>query len=79
MMLGQVYREELPKLFQAGKEFVSFTRISELRDKAKYYLEHESERREIARNGFERAKSEHTYIDRMRKVFEIVENNPRKK
>lgn len=78
MMLGQVYREELPELFQAGKEFVSFAGISELKEKAKYYLEHESEREKIARNGFERARNEHTYIDRMKKVFEVVENNPRK-
>lgn len=78
MMLGQVYREELPELFEAGKDFISFVGVGELREKAQYYLEHEEERRKIARAGFERTLRDHTYIDRIRKVFEIVENNPRK-
>ncbi len=73
MMLGQVYRVELPELFEDGKDFVSFKGIDDLKAKAQYYLTHEDERKRIARTGFERTRNEHTYIDRVRKVFEIVD------
>lgn len=75
MMLGQIYREELPELWQDGKEFISFKGIDDLREKVRYYLSHEDERRRIAKAGFERTRQEHTYLDRVRRVFAIVDAN----
>jgi len=76
MMLGQMYRKELSDLFTPGKEFISFSGVDELKSKAKYYLEHEEERVNIAKAGFERTRSQHTYIDRVNTIFEIIKNNP---
>ena len=75
MMLGQVYRQELPELFEAGKEFISFVGTNKLKAKAEYYLSHEEERKKIARAGFERTRSEHTYIDRIKKVLDIINSH----
>lgn len=79
MMLGQVFREELAELFTAGKEFIAFRGIGDLQEKARYYLAHEDERRSIAKNGFERVRSEHTYEDRVRRIFDVIEHNPPKR
>ena len=72
MMLGQVFREEMPELWVDGKEYSSFNGPDDLRKKIKYYLEHEDERRQIAKNGFERTRRDHTYYDRIKNIFEIV-------
>lgn len=79
MMIGQVYRKELSELFEADKEFVPFKNTNELKSKARYWLDHENERELIAKSGFERTLRDHTYIDRIKKVFEIVEKNPPKR
>ncbi len=72
MMLGQVFREEMPELWVDRKEYASFNGPDDLREKIAYYLKHEDERREMAKNGFERTRRDHTYYDRIKKIFEIV-------
>jgi spore maturation protein CgeB len=76
MMLGQLYRAELPELFEPGRDFVPFSTPEEMREKATYYLKHDDERKTIAKNGFERARSDHTFYDRVRRVFETIERFP---
>ncbi|MBR6848969.1 MAG: glycosyltransferase family 1 protein, partial [Lachnospiraceae bacterium] len=41
-------------------------------EKAAYYLEHDEERAEIARRGYERTKAEHTYDRRIAEMIRIV-------
>ncbi len=37
-----------------------------------YYLEHPEERKEIQKRGFERTKKDHTYVNRMKEMLDIV-------
>jgi spore maturation protein CgeB len=58
--------------FEPGKEIEIFRDLHELRDKARYYLAHEDERRAIAEAGRRRAHSEHTYTNRLKQMLNIV-------
>ena len=46
--------------------------LDDLGEKIDYYLEHEQEREEIRRNGFERTKREHTYTNRWEVILNEV-------
>jgi hypothetical protein len=50
----------ISKIFEPGKEIVTYKTIDEAIKKIKYYLIHEEERKEIALNGYKRAKKEYT-------------------
>jgi spore maturation protein CgeB len=57
------------ELFSEGKEAAFFSSADELVDKVRYYLEHESERRRIATNGYRRViDGGNTYLDRLRQI-----------
>ncbi len=60
---------DLPRHLQAGKHLETYASPEELLDKARYYLTHEEEREEIARQGYREAKARHTVLMR---VMEIV-------
>ncbi|MFC2040822.1 glycosyltransferase [Chloroflexota bacterium] len=45
---------ETKRLFDAGKDFVTFTNKQELLEKVKYYLQHEAERKVIDKSGYEK-------------------------
>lgn len=55
-----------------GKEVVIFSGLSDLSDKAKYFLAHPDARDLIACAGFQRTKKDHTYDQRMKDVLEFV-------
>lgn len=59
----------LDEYYVPDQEVVCFTGIEELIAKAKYYLEHEEERAQIARAGYERTLREHTYVHRFTGIF----------
>ncbi len=59
------YQADFADCYIDGEEYVSFESKEDMLDKAEYYLLHEKERAEIARNGFERTLREHTYINRL--------------
>jgi spore maturation protein CgeB len=60
---------DLNHYYDAGKEIVVFADEDELVRLARYYLDHESERREIASAGHRRTLAEHTYDHRFRDIF----------
>lgn len=66
------YQAELPYYFEEGKEYVCFESEQELVEKCGYYLEHEEERKMIARNGYEKVKSFHTYQNRIERMMELI-------
>ena len=66
------WQEELPELYEPGVEAEYFGSKEELLDQAGYYLEHDEERAEIARRGYERTKAEHTYDRRIAEMIRIV-------
>ena len=59
------YQAELMDLFRPGEHLAAYTSFEELKDLILYYSEHESERREIAHNGYEEVKEHHTYMIRV--------------
>ena len=74
-MLLTNYTPGLEKLFDIGKEIVVYESIEDLDNKVKYYLENEDERNMIAETGYQRAKKDHTYFERAKKIIDIINEN----
>jgi spore maturation protein CgeB len=71
-MLSQ-YTPDLATLFEEGREVEFFRTPAELVLKAKYYLEHDHERREIAQRGLERVRRDcHDIVSRMREMITTI-------
>ena len=66
------YQAELPEFLSAGEHLDIYTGFDELEEKISYYLAHEKERREIARNGYEYVKANHTYPIRLTQMLELA-------
>ena len=58
----------LPAGIEDGKQLVVYESIAALKDKIKYYLEHEEERLEIAQSGHDVAMSRHRSWHRMEEL-----------
>lgn len=69
-------KQEWHDLFVPGEDFVEYENDKDMIDKAEYYIEHDLEREEIAENGRRKVLSEHKYIDRVREILRIVNENP---
>jgi spore maturation protein CgeB len=72
MLMTQV-APGLDEFFLPNKEIVVFEDVDDLADKIGYYLTHPAERDSIAQAGYERARGEHTYEHRFRRLFEQIE------
>lgn len=66
------YQEELEEYFTDGKDLAWFKSDEELLDKAKYYLNHESEREKIAIRGREALTELGDYRDRMSEMLTVI-------
>jgi spore maturation protein CgeB len=66
-------KPNLSELFTPGEEVVTYADAAELVAKARYYLEHEDERSEIAAAGQARTLREHTYATRMQELVEVLQ------
>ena len=66
------YQEDLLRFFEPGKDFVYYESTRDLMEKIDYYLGHEDERRQIADNGYEKVKRDHTYAHRLVKILDTV-------
>ena len=73
-MVINEYCPELEELFDVGKEIVTFEfgHPEEVREKIKWYLEHDQEREKVARAGYERAHRDHTYIARLNYIMDCI-------
>ena len=67
------YQEELEELFVPGEDLVIYHNLEELQSLTAYYLEHEEERKQIARNGQKKVLKLHDFSDRMKRVMELVD------
>ena len=65
-------KSNLAELFAPGEEVVTYDDADELVTKARYFLEHDDERRAIASAGQRRTLGEHTYALRMQELVEIL-------
>lgn len=64
----------LEKDFVENKEIVlyDYENFGELADKIHYYLNNDKEREKIRKAGFERVKKEHTYVNRMKEMLDVI-------
>lgn len=66
------YRRGLGNLFEIGDEVIYYENKEDVRCKIQYYLEHEDERVEIARNAQRRVLKGHTFRHRMDEMIEVM-------
>jgi spore maturation protein CgeB len=64
--------DELNDFFEPNREIVCFSDPDELVEKARYYLDHDADRERISLAGLLRARAEHTWHGRFRKVFSEI-------
>lgn len=65
-------RSELPRLFEIGKEIITFNNIDDFQQKKQYYLAHPQEMSAIASSARLRVLREHTYKHRMEEMLKIT-------
>ena len=66
------YQPELSELFTLGEDLAMYSSPEELKEQVAYYLEHETERKEIAQNGFEKVKTYYTYPIRLEQMLRLA-------
>ena len=66
------YQEEIPELFEEGREIVTFKTPEELIEKADYYLSHDNARMKIGLNGYKKVKNCYTYEHQLNKIISIL-------
>lgn len=59
------YQADLFRHFEPDVDFVYYNDYEDCLSKIAYYLEHEEKRRQIARNGYEKIKKLHTFLNRV--------------
>lgn len=63
------YQTEIPQYFEIGKDLETFSSEEELLEKIAYYLEHEEERKRIAKSGYELAKKKYSLDQRLEEIL----------
>lgn len=66
-------KRDIGNYFEIGKEIVTFKDESDLKAKVKYYLEYPDEREKIARAGLERVRRDHSLINRIQRIINLIE------
>jgi spore maturation protein CgeB len=67
------YVEGMEEHFEIDKEIAIYQSPEHFRELADYYLTHPSERHAIAKCGYERAVRDHTYEQRLKKIFQVLD------
>jgi spore maturation protein CgeB len=68
------FQAELPSLFENGKHIVYYESIDDMLNKAQYYLTHDEEREQIAKNGHALVSQYHSYEKRLEQILSIVQS-----
>ncbi len=66
------FQMQLSELFEIGKEVMCYNDPDEIPGLVSYYLAHESERKRIAENGYNRVLRDHTYVSRVKEMVSIM-------
>jgi|SRR3990167_2291674 len=59
-------------VFKEGVHYAGYDNLTDMLEKARYYLDHEVEREKIAQAGYEAALANHTYGHRVLTVFDLI-------
>ncbi len=65
----------LYRIFEEGKDILSYTSLGELREKIIYYLEHEEERLAIRQAGYDKLRANHTPASKRRQLMDLAFNS----
>lgn len=65
------FQSEIPEYFEIGKDLEVYVSEAELLEKIAYYLNHEDERKKIARNGYQKAKEHYSLKRRVQEMLEL--------
>lgn len=68
------YQAEIPEYFTPDHDLVLYESIDDLLDKIDYYLKHDDQRRQIAKNGHQKVREFYSYEKRLKKMFAYPEN-----
>jgi len=60
---------DLPLFYRTGREVETWSTLDEMKEKVRWFLDHEGERRAIASAGRERARRDHTWDARLADLF----------
>lgn len=66
------YQEDFLDYFVPEEDFVYYESYEDLERKADFYLEHEDVRQQIAQNGYEKVKENHTYQKRVAEILNVI-------
>lgn len=66
------YQEQMDELFDIGDEVVCYSEPDEIDDLVGYYLNHETERKQIALRGSQRVVRDHTYVSRVNELIKTM-------
>lgn len=66
------YQPELAEYFEIGTDLEAYSSMEELIEKCDYYLHHDCEREKIAKKGYEKICSEHTYRHRVQTMLKTI-------
>ena len=66
------YQNDFDRHFIDGEDFVSYSSREDLYNKTRYYLKHNDERRDIARNGCKAVRENHTYEKRLAEMLDTI-------
>ncbi|PID28683.1 MAG: hypothetical protein CSB55_03905 [Candidatus Cloacimonadota bacterium] len=70
-------RSLLAEIFEPGKEIITFDSVADLKEKIRYYLEHEKERQSIADKARKKVLTSHTYKLRIKEIiYKISAESP---
>lgn len=63
------YQEDFLEYFEPGKDYVYYEDLTDLVEKAGFYLAHDEERLAVAESGYQKMKERHTYHKRVREML----------
>lgn len=66
------YQSDFLEHFEPDVDFVYFDSIQDLKEKTAYYLVHEDERMQIAKNGYNKVKEEHHFYIRLSQMLQLA-------
>jgi len=66
-------KANLNELFEPGAEVVTYSTPEDCSESIRFYLEHDEERRAIAKGGQARTLREHSYFNRMRELLSLID------
>lgn len=65
------YQTDLEDIFTTGQDLETYAGMEELQEKVVFYMQHDTERLQIAKNGYEKVKKYHSYDVRLPQMLQF--------